>query len=660
MSELSKNQDPNKSLYQPDEDVEIITPGKKTYVEQLLSNINSMTKEERIRGIIIASLAITLAIFHLYTSVFGMLSSWLHRAVHVGFILCLAFMLKQIGKKKYSKIILDYIPFLLSVALLIYMIVQYPGVEYRQGAPNQVDMFFGTLIIILLLEATRRVCGKVMTIIAIFFLFYIFIGPYLPGLWGHNGFSYKKVIDEMYMSTRAIFGAPIYTSSTVLVLFVLFGAFLGRSGGSKTFIDLASAIAGHRNGGPALTAVISSAAIGTITGTGTANVTITGTYTIPLMKKVGYKPAFAGAVEAVASQGGQIMPPIMGASAFIMAEYLGIPYYQIALGAAIPALFYFLACGLSVVLEAKKQNLPTIPKDKLPKTKDVLKEGWYNFSPLLLIIYLLVSGKSPMMAGFYGVVLTIAISFIKKETRLTLATFLGALEEGIRSMTTVALACSTAGIIVGAVSLTGIGMRFSRLAIAASGGHLIILLFFTMIASIILGMGLPTVSCYVLLSVLTAPALVKMGVAPFAAHMFVFYFGIVSGLTPPVAITSYTAAGIAGSSPFETGWESMKLAVGGFIIPYLFVYNPALLMIGSGMEILTSALSTLIGCFCFVAAVNGYLVIKMNTFQRLALLIATLLVFKIGLNSDLIGIAILLSIVAYNKSKKNKSEKLVV
>ena len=625
------------------DDIELVDERRqKTYIEQIIYGFKNMPLERKVKAVIIAFLAIGIAVFHLYTSVFGTLPSWQHRSFHTGVMVSLCFILKPVGKNKFSKLVCDWIPFVLAITTCLYMFIQYPGSELRAGKPNTADIIFGTILTLLVIYAARRACGKAISYICLVALAYVWAGPYMPGLLAHPGFSYSRLIDTLFLSTSGIFGSPIYVSSTVIVLFILFGAFLGRSGGSDTFIDLAKAIAGNKTGGPALIAVVSSSLIGTVTGTGTANVTITGSYTIPLMKKVGYKPEFAAGVEATASQGGQIMPPIMGAAAFMIADTLGVAYIDVVAAALIPALFYYLTCTISVILVAKRDNLPSIPKDELPRVVDVIKRGWFHLIPLFIIIFLLVSGKSAMRAGFFATAAAFLLSFVRKETRIKPIDFLATLENGARSSVGVAMACAAGGIITGIISLTGLGTRFSRLAIQMADGRMLVLLLLVMVASIIMGMGLPTVSCYVLLAVLTAPALIKMGVTPMAAHLFVFYFGIISGLTPPVATTSFTAAGIADCSPMKAGIESVKLAMGGFIVPFLFVYNPTLLLEGTAIDIITGVASTLIGCFCFTFAANGYMRVKLSVVERIMLLVATIGTFIVGITTDIIGIVLLI------------------
>ena len=603
----------------------------------------------RLLVLIISVLAIGLSVFHIYTAGFGTLPSWQQRSIHVAWALLLIFLLFPASKgKKFGAI--DVVGVLLTLGQIVYVVMAYPGIEGRQGNPNTNDIIMGTLLLLLILEATRRTNGLAMAAIASFFLVYIFLGPYFPGALAHPGVRYGKMIDQMYNGTLGIFSDPIYVSSTVLILFVIFGAFLMRSGGGQFFTNFAFSALGNKTGGPALSAVGASSLVGTITGNGAANAAITGSFTIPLMKKLGYSPRFAAAVEAVASQGGQIMPPIMGASVFIMAESTGVPYIQLALYALIPALIYYLIAGFIVYFHAKNLKMKGIPKDKLPNMKEILLKESYLFLPIILIIMMMVLGSSPMKAGVYAIIATLLLSWIRSSTRMGLMDVLAALESGAKGALTVIAACAAAGIIVGAVSLTGLGITFSRFIIDVAGQNLLILLILTAMASIILGMGMPTVSAYVILSILGVPALVALDVNLVAAHMFVFYFGVLSGLTPPVAITAYTTASLAGSNPTSTALYSMRIGMGGFFIPFIFVYNPELLLQGGDMgKSALAVLTALISCYAFAAAMENYWLEALGTIRRLLLMVGAVLMVTPGLTGDVIGFLIILSIFFWQK-----------
>lgn len=610
-----------------------------TYIEKLTQREYNLKGLPKVLAVIISLTAISFSLFHLYTSGFGSLPSWQHRAVHVSFGLLLLFMLFPFSKSKGFRMY-DLIPIFLSCLVLIYTIFDYPAIEYRTGQPNMLDLIIGTLLIVLVIEGVRRTNGILMSLLILFFLFYIFLGPYFPGLLGHQGYGYEKMIDTLFISTSGIFSTPVYTSSTVIVLFIVFGSFFLKSGAGKFFIDFAYLLVGKRRGGPALTAVASSAMLGTITGNGAANVAITGSFTIPMMKKIGYSPRFSAGVESVASQGGQLMPPIMGASIFIMAEMIGVPYIELIAYALIPAILYFLIAGTMVYMQAVKLGLKGASDEEIPKAVEVWKRVYF-FLPIIFIIGLMVLGFSPIIAGLYSILITIGLSYINKENRMGWRDILACLESAAKSSMIVVSACAGAGIIVGSVVLTGLGTRFSRLAVNLSGENLVLLLILVMIASIILGMGMSTVSAYVILAVLAAPALIDLGVSPVAAHMFVFYYGVMSGLTPPVAITAYTAAGIAGSPPNATAFTATKIGLGGFIVPFMFVYNEALLLQAESTIVIISIITSIIGAASIVFFIQGYLIRKTTLIERVLFLSASIALIIPGLLTDTIGIVCL-------------------
>ncbi|WP_226580803.1 TRAP transporter permease [Halobacillus litoralis] len=622
---------------------------KPAFIETLWKDRKEKWNGSRIFVLIISLLAIGLSIFHVYTAGFGTLPSWEQRSIHVLWALLLIFMLFPFRKgKKFG--VMDVLIVLVTLVTAYYMITGAEMIQSRQGNISQSDVIFGTIFIALVLEATRRTNGILMSAIGLFFLAYIFLGRYFPGALAHPGVRYEKMVDHMFSGTLGIFSAPIYVSSTVLILFVVFGSFLMKSGGGQFFTDFAFGLFGNKTGGPALSAVGSSALVATITGNGAANAAITGSFTIPLMKKLGYSKRFSAAVEAVASQGGQIMPPIMGASVFIMAETIGIPYIKIALYALIPAIIYFFIAGMVVYFHAKRLEMEGIPKEQLPNLKLVLLKQSYLFLPILLIIGLMIYGYSPMKSGFYAILATIVLSWIRSATRMSLLDILAALENGARNALVVIAACATAGIIVGAVSLTGLGITFSRFVIDVAGGSLILLLILVAGASIIMGMGMPTVSAYVILAVLGAPALIDLGVNIVAAHMFVFYFGVLSGLTPPVAITAYTTAGIAGSNPTKTAFYAIKIGMGGFFIPFLFVYNPELLLQGADTtRIVIAVTSAFLSCLFFAGALENYLLGPLGMLKRLLLFTSAILLVMPGLIGDLIGLSLVIFLIIWQK-----------
>lgn len=623
--------------------------------EKAIFNHDQVTTIVRIGRMLVSLLAIGLALYVIKSAAFGGLPSWQHRAFFTSVLLVLCF--SYIPYKKYNKKmhwLFDFVPLLLSLVVMVFAFTSFPEVSLRQGNPAMIDMVIGTIMILLIIEGVRRTVGTAMAIMVVIFWAYIFVGPWLPGLLAHPGFSYGKSIDTMFITTNGIFTAPIYIASTVLILFLIFCSLLLKTGAGQLFIELAFALTGRARGGPALAAVLSSALMATITGNGAANATMTGAFTIPLMKKVGYKKEFAGAVEAVASQGGQIMPPIMGAAAFIMAEYTGIPFIKIAGYALIPACLYFLVVAVVIYLEARKLGLEGLPKEQLPIFWDVMKARGYLLLPLIVIVGLMVMGYSPMMAGLWAIIVVFLISLMKKATRMSFMVTLAALEDGVRSSIGTVMACAGAGIITGSVIMTGLGIRFSRMAVELSGGELLPMLLLVMLASIVLGMGMPTVSAYVILATVAVGSLIKIGVPVITAHFFVFYFGIFSGITPPVAITSYITAGIAGGNPLMTSLQSLRIGLAGFILPYMMVYTPALMLQGDTITIILATITSMIGLTSFAGFIQGYLISTTPVWQRVMLLVSALTLVDQGLVTDIVGIS-LLALVLFFQWRKKKS-----
>lgn len=625
-------------------------------LEKAIFNPDNASLLIRIGRLLISLLAIGLAIYVIKSAYFGGLPSWQHRAffTSTALVLCYSYFPYKTGNKKMHWLF-DFIPLLLSLVVMVYALNVFPEIALRQGKASLMDMIVGTTMIFLIMEGVRRTVGPAMAILTVFFWAYIFLGPWFPGLMGHPGFTYGRMIDTMFITTNGIFTAPIYIASTVLILFLIFCSLLLRTGAGQLFIELAFSITGTRRGGPALAAVMSSALMATITGNGAANATMTGSFTIPLMKKVGYRKEFAGAVEAVASQGGQIMPPIMGAAAFIMAEYTGIPFIQIAGYALAPAMLYFLVAGVVIYLQARKQGLEGLSREQLPDFWQVMKSRGYLILPLVVIVGMMIRGYSPMMAGFWAIMIVLGLSLLKKETRMNLLQLLGALEDGVKSSVATVMACAGAGIITGSVIMTGLGIRFSRLAIELSGGELLPMLLFIMVAAIILGMGMPTVSAYVILATVAVGGLVNIGVPVLAAHFFVFYFGIFSGITPPVAITSYITAGIAGGDPLKTAWESLRIGLAGFILPFMMVFNPSLILQGEPIKVIFTILTAAVGLVAFASFIQGYLITRTPLWQRLMLLVSALSLVNMGLIADIIGFGLLglVVVIQWRQSKED-------
>ena len=606
---------------------------------------------------IVAAIAIAFSIFQLYTAIFGVLDAQLQRAIHLGFGMALVFLLYP-SRKSWSRHKVHPIDVLLAIvgaATPAYILIEYKELVLRAGLVTDVDFIVGLIGILLVIEATRRVVGLPMVCVVLFFLAYAFLGPYMPGALAHRGLTLEQLVSHLYYTTEGIFGIPLGVSATFIFLFILFGAYLESTGLGKFFIDLANAVAGWASGGPAKVAVLSSGLMGTISGSSVANVAGTGSFTIPMMKKLGYHKNFAGAVEAAASTGGQLMPPIMGAAAFLMAEFVGVPYLEIVKAAAIPAVLYFLGVWIGVHFEAKRNDLKGIPRSELPKFSVILKDRGHLAIPLIAIIYLLVAGYTPMRAALFGILLSIVAACLRKSTRLTPMQIVQGLIDGAKNVLGVLVACAAAGIVIGVVTKTGVGLKLASVLIDVAGGMLLPTMFFTMITSIVLGMGVPTTANYVITSTIAAPALAQMGVPVLAAHMFVFYFGIVADVTPPVALAAFAGSAISGGDPLRTGINASKLAIAAFIVPYVFVLAPVLLMIDATAGTLIMALVTaIVGMTGISASLIGFFVTKPTKLERIMLLIGGLLMLKPGMLTDIIGF-LMLAIVFFVQRRRKRT-----
>ncbi len=606
---------------------------------------------------LVSAIAICFSVFQLYTAFFGTLDAQLQRAVHLGFALALSYMLYPTCKSwsRHKLHPLDALLAVLGAAAPAYIVIMYRELAMRAGTITTPDLIIGIVGVLLVIEATRRVVGLPMVIVVLCFLVYAFAGPYMPGVLSHRGLTAGQLVNHLYYTTEGIFGIPLGVSSTFIFLFILFGAYLECTGLGKFFIDIANAIAGWASGGPAKVAVISSALMGTVSGSSVANVAGTGSFTIPMMKKLGYRKEFAGAVEAASSTGGQLMPPVMGAAAFLMAEFVGVPYIEVVEAAIIPAVLYFAGVWLGVHLEAKRTDLKGIPRDQLPKAWVIFKERGHLAIPLIVIVYLLVTGYTPMRAALVAIVLSIVISCLRKNTRITVGDVVKGLETGARGVLGVAVACASAGIIIGVVTKTGVGLKLASGLLALSGGYLLPTMFFTMITSLILGMGVPTTANYVITSTIAAPALLQLGVPTLAAHMFVFYFGIIADVTPPVALAAYAASGISGGKPLMTGVNASKLAIAAFIIPYVFVTSPELLMINATAgSLIMAVITAILGMVGVSSALIGYLADKSTKLERVAQFVGGILMIIPGTMTDIPGFIIFLLVVFW-QTKRRKS-----
>ena len=666
---------------------------------------------------IVSAIAITFSVFQLYTATFGVLDAQLQRAVHLGFGLALVYLLYPTRKSwsRYKVHPFDVLLAVLGAATPAYIVMEYQHLVLRSGTVSGIDLVVGLLGILLVIEATRRIVGLPMVCVVLAFLIYAFAGPYMPGVLAHRGLTIEQLVGHLYFTTEGIFGIPLGVSSTFIFLFILFGAYLESTGLGKFFIDLANAIAGWASGGPAKVAVLSSGLMGTVSGSSVANVVGTGSLTIPMMKKTGYPPEFAGAVEAASSTGGQIMPPIMGAAAFLMAEMVGVPYADIIVRAILPAFLYFLGIFLGVHFKAKKLGLKGLPREELPKWKILLPQI-YLILPLVVLVYMIMIGFTMATAAVYatlycvvvamisreegkkklvmaiplipllfmtlmsrsfepgtfmgenGSTLCLAIAFallvinyaISKPNVKSLPTIIDAFENGGKNCLSVGIACGMAGIIAGVVTMTGLGQVLIGAIVGLSNGHLIIALVLTMLCCIVLGMGVPTTANYIIMATTCAPILASgMGLNLMAAHMFCFYFGIVADITPPVALAAYAGSAIAKAPPMKTAWNATRLAIAAFIIPYIFAYNNALIFVGSDVKFLSVAsivISATLGMASIASGLMGYLIRDMKAISRVALVIGGLLMVIPGTVTDLAGLAVLVVVLVLQRIENKKDK----
>lgn len=603
------------------------------------------------------------SLFQLYTAIFGVFTAQIQRSIHLGFALALIFLLfpasRKRKKNKFQITWYDAVFSLLGLVVGSYWPLFIDDLVNRVGQVTSLDFIVGILAMVLILEATRRVVGLPITIIVIVFLLYALYGSYMPGFLAHRGLSIERLVQTMFFTTEGILGTPLGVSATYIFLFLIFGSFLIKTGVGNYFNDLSIFIAGRRIGGPAKVAIFSSALQGTISGSSVANVVTSGAFTIPMMKRLGYSKEFAGAVEASSSTGGQIMPPIMGAAAFLMVEFIGggISYWDIAKAAAIPAILYFAGIWIMTHFEAKRIGLRGLTKEEIPSKKEIFK-NIYLLVPIVAVVVLLMSGMSVTRSALISIVITIVGSAIRKETRISVRDFFDALVDGARTALGVAAATAAAGMIVGVVTKTGLGLKLANGLIDLAGGSMILTLFFTMVAALILGMGSPTTANYVITSTIAAPALILLGAPALSAHLFVFYFGIIADITPPVALAAFAASGVSGGEPIKTGILSSKLAIAAFIIPYIFVLSPEMLMIDTTWyRLVWVVITSFIGMIAVGAAMVGYWYRPLAIIERLlAVASGIMLIIPEGI-TDMIGLGLFAALlVVQMMSTKNKDQ----
>ena len=570
----------------------------------------------------VAVLSIALALFHLFCALFGTPESRAFRSTHLAVMLVLAFLLRPLGRaspldpvlvpgdpgnaRRLAGFAADLALAALGIFVQAYTLFDLEAFLMRQGDITDTDMAVGALMVVLVLEATRRMVGLAMVAVAGFFVAHALYTPHFPGFLYGPPTSYRKFVDFVFMRTEGIFGIPIYVASTYILLFILFGAILLRSGAGRFFIDLAVSLTGHRIGGPAKASVVASSCLGTVSGSAVANVVTTGPFTIPLMKQLGYRPRFAGAVEACASSGGQITPPIMGAAAFLVAEFLHISYLWVIVAAIIPTALYFTTVYFMVHLEAEKHGIGRIDRDRLPRFREVLARGWHLLLALGVLLGLLFAGYTPMLAAFWSIVALVGLSFLRRDTAMTAVDLFAALETGVRNTVPVTIACACAGIIIGSIFTSGLGLKFTYSVIDLAGGSLPVLLLLTAVGAIILGMGMTTTAVYITVAALVVPALIEIGVVPIAAHFFALYFGVVSSITPPVALASFAAAAVAGAPPMATAVESARIGIAKYLVPFAFVYNPSLVLEGPVWMTAVSLPLALAGVWSLSLALEGW------------------------------------------------------
>ncbi|HET7546463.1 MAG TPA: TRAP transporter permease [Usitatibacter sp.] len=621
-----------------------------TEPQQIFSDEALATKpRSRALALAVTLIAVGMSLYHMYVAAFGPPEAVIFRGTHLLFALTLVFILyplKPGGAAGWR--VLDFALLILGWACVLHIFLNY---EYFLNRIIYIDdltladKVFAVSCTFVVLEATRRVIGLPLPLTAVAFIVY-------AGFFTHV--TPQVLMEQIYLSTEGIFGSTLGVSASYVMLFVLFGTFMEKSGAGQLFMDFAMSITGHTAGGPGKVSIVSSSLFGTVSGSAVANVMVDGPITIPLMKRTGFRPPFAAAVEAVASTGGQIMPPVMGAAAFVMAEFLSVPYATVALWAAIPAVLYYVAVFFAVHFEAKRHGLAGVPKSQLPRLGRVLADRGHLFIPALLVLFGLMLGFSGPLCALIGALACLPLALARKLTRAGIGwkNVVEALEDGARNTLSVAMACAAAGVVIGCVTITGLGITFTELVVEVARSHLVLALVMTACAGIVLGMGMPTTPSYIVMVSLLVPALIKLGAAVPAAHMFAFYFAILSAVTPPVALAVFAAAGLARCNMWQAGFESVRIAAPTYIVPFMFVYEPSLLMMGDWFTILTSSISASIGVMCFAAGLQGYLLREARPWERVLLVVAAVLLIKPGYMSDLVGLALLAVVGFSQKAQK--------
>jgi len=602
-------------------------------------------------AIAVAVLGLFTSLFHIWVLTIHPIDPWYFRTLHVVLGGLLLFAIVPAGRNlgEDQPHLVDYVFMLMLVAPAVYIFSVFDEWIYRVGVvPTNWDFFFSLLFVIAIWEMTRRTAGWPLAILTIVFILYGHFGNYLPGLLYHRGYGWERMFTYLF-SLDGILSLPIQASAHYIFLFVLFGAFVDASGAGKFFVDFARCIAGRARGGPAKVSIVSSALIGTASGSSVANVVVDGVFNIPLMKASGFRGTIAGAIEAMNSSGGQIVPPVMGAGAFLMAEILHMPYPEVCLAAVIPALLYYNSAYWMIDFYAAQAGLTGMTREEMPVFRKIMMDKGYLLIPLIaLLICLMVLMWSPYRAALVGIVTLILASWIRKETRMGFMAIIKTLSDGARGAIEIIATCAAAGIIVGVLTQTGLGQKFAMIIFSYSQGNLLLALIFTAGVAVVLGMGMPTTAAYAIAASVLAPALVKdFGIVPIAAHLFVFYFACLSALTPPVALAAFAAAAIANAKPWDVGWQSMRFAIAGFIVPFMFIYGPAMVLQGTTFEITMVVISGLLGTLSLAAAVQGWLLTRLPTMQRIVLFVAALALIIPGTVTDLVGFGLLAVILCF-------------
>ena len=577
--------------------------------------------------LIIKFFLVATSIFAIYANVFALMSPLVLRGIFWGFIAIVVFLRPTKDPKKRWVFYLDVLFAILIGLGTLLLVIRWEEFSWGIRDATPLELAAGIVMILLVLEATRRIIGWFLVGMTIIFILYGLYGDYAPGIFQTMGYDIPRLVSFLFWDTHGLYGLPMYISASYVVLFVIFGSLLLKCGGERWFMDLSYAAVGRIRGGPALTAVVSSAFFGMLSGSPVANVVTTGSFTIPLMKKIGYRNHIAGAIEAVASTAGMFTPPIMGAGAFIMAEYVEIPYIQVAIAAAIPAFLFYFSIMVTVYIKAIKNDIPAISKDQVPDLIETLKQYGHLMPPLFILIWLLLIGWSIMWAAFWAIVSLVVLATLRKLTRMSVRTILDGLADATERAIPVAVACAAAGIIYGVISGTGVGFKVSSVLLSLAGGGKFMVLFFSALSGLLLGFAMPPSASYVILAALIVPSLTEIGLTPLAAHMFIFIFCCIGPITPPVALAAYSAAGIANAEPNKTGFAAFRMGMAGYIIPFLFVYSPQLLFIGSKIKIIGTTSIVLLGLALFVLSLEGFFIKRLSWAFRGILLAAVLLIF---------------------------------